>query len=86
MGVYSVAEAKAKLSALIDEALEGSSVIITRHGQPVVEIKGVSEKRRPRRMTQADLDWLEERRKKRKVKGGVSPVEFFLKLRDEDGL
>jgi prevent-host-death family protein len=86
MSVYSVAEAKARLSALIDEALEGGRVVITRHGQPVVEIKGVTEKRQPRRMTQADFDWLAERRKKRKVKGGVSPVEFFLKLRDEDGL
>lgn len=67
MGTYSVAEAKAKLSALIDEALEGGNVVITRHGQPVVEIKGVTEKRQPRRVTQADIQWLEKRRVGKKM-------------------
>lgn len=67
MAVYSVAEAKAKLSALIDEALEGESVVITRHGQPVVEIKGVTEKRQPRRITQADIEWLKQRRVGKKM-------------------
>lgn len=34
----SVYEAKTQLSKWIDEALEGNSVIITRHGEPVVEL------------------------------------------------
>ena len=81
---YSVAEAKAKLSELIDRAEKGEGVVITRHGKPVVEIKAVQPA--PRRVTQADLNWLAERRSKRKVRGGVSPVEFFLRLREKDDL
>jgi len=38
VGRYSVADAKNSLSALIDKALEGEEVIITRHGAPVVRI------------------------------------------------
>lgn len=39
MGVYSVADAKNQLPKLIDKALEGEEVIITRRGKRVVEIK-----------------------------------------------
>lgn len=35
---YSVAEAKNTLPRLIDRALAGEEVVITRHGKPVVEI------------------------------------------------
>lgn len=56
MSTHSVAEAKNRLSDLIDRALKGEGVVITRHGRPVVELKPV---RAPARaMTQADLDWL----------------------------
>lgn len=81
---YSVAEAKAKLSELIDRAEKGEGVVITRHGKPVVELKRVAPA--PKRITQADLDWIAERRKARKVKGGVSIVDFLSKLRDEEDL
>lgn len=84
MSEYSVAEAKAKLSELIDRAEKGEGVTITRHGVPVVELRPVAPT--PRRMTQADLDWLAERRKTRKVKKGVSPVAFFLQLREKGDL
>lgn len=82
MSEYSVAEAKAKLSQLIARAEKGEDVTITRHGKPVVEIKPV--RPAPRRVTQADLDWLAERRKKMTVKG--SPVALMLKWRDEGQL
>lgn len=82
MSTYSVAEAKAKLSALIDEALEGKPVTITRHGHAVVELRATAPA--PRRITQADLDWLAERRKGRKT--GQNAVELIRKARDEDWL
>ena len=39
MAVYSTAQAKDHLSRLIDEALAGEAVTITRHGKPVVELR-----------------------------------------------
>ncbi len=68
MGTHSVADAKNKLSELIDRALQGEHVVITRHGTPVVEMKPVSKPQR--QMTQADLDWLKSRRT-----GRLSPSE-----------
>ena len=42
MTAYSVAEAKNTLPSLIDKALAGEEVIITRRGKPVVEVRPVS--------------------------------------------
>jgi prevent-host-death family protein len=39
MAEYSVAEAKNRLPSLINKALEGEEVIITRHGKPVIELR-----------------------------------------------
>jgi prevent-host-death family protein len=39
MATFSVADAKNKLPSLIDRALEGEEVVITRHGKPVVELR-----------------------------------------------
>jgi prevent-host-death family protein len=39
MSVYSIAQAKDHLSKLIDEALGGEDVTITRHGKPVVDLR-----------------------------------------------
>jgi prevent-host-death family protein len=60
MGTYSVAEAKNQLSKLIDRALEGEGVLITRRGQPVVELKPVRPVAHP--VTEADIEWLRARR------------------------
>jgi prevent-host-death family protein len=62
MGTHSVAEAKNKLPELIDRALKGEGVVITRHGRPVVELKPIPEPVRP--VTPEDLDWLAARRLK----------------------
>lgn len=35
---YSLSEAKARLSELVEEALSGKEVIITRNGKPVVRL------------------------------------------------
>jgi prevent-host-death family protein len=56
MTTYSVADAKDNLSELIDRALKGEGVVITRHGAPVVELKPVSGPAQA--VTQADIDWL----------------------------
>ena len=42
MGKHSVADAKNSLSELIDRALDGEGVVITRHGRPVVELKPIA--------------------------------------------
>jgi len=36
---YSVADAKNGLPSLIDKAMAGEEVVITRHGKPVVELR-----------------------------------------------
>ena len=41
MSTHTVAEAAGHLSELIDRALKGEGVVITRHGEPVVELKPV---------------------------------------------
>ena len=43
MSVHSIAEAKTQLSRLIDRAMGGETIMITRHGHPVAEIKPVAE-------------------------------------------
>ncbi len=60
MANHSVAEAKNRLSELIDRALEGEGVVITRHGRPVVELRPVPQPGRP--LTKVDLEWLRARR------------------------
>jgi len=39
MGAYSIAEAKNQLSKLVDAAIAGEDVVITRHGKPVAELR-----------------------------------------------
>ena len=60
MTTHSIAEAKNQLSKLIDRALRGEPVVITRRGEPVVELKPV--RPAPRPITQADIEWLRARR------------------------
>lgn len=56
MSQHSVAEAKNRLSDLINRSLAGESVVITRHGHPVVELKAVQPA--GRRVTREELDGL----------------------------
>lgn len=59
MAQHSVAEAKNHLSELIERALKGEDVVITRHGTPVVELRPVQV---ARPITEADIAWVEARR------------------------
>lgn len=81
MANYSVAEAKNALSALIDRAIEGEEVVITRHGKPVVTVTPVAPQPRP--ITQADLDWLAERRVGRRMPAEDAGT-LVSRMRDED--
>jgi prevent-host-death family protein len=80
MSTHSVAEARNNLSALIDRAVKGEDVVITRHGQPVVELKPVVKSPRP--VTDADLDWLAERRTRRR-RVTIDAATLIRQLRDE---
>ena len=60
MSTHTVAEAKNQLSKLIDRALRGEGIVITRRGQPVVELKPV--RRVPRPIAEAYIEWLRARR------------------------
>lgn len=60
MGIYSVAEAKDRLPALIAAAERGESVTITRYGRPVAEIRAVEGARPLKRVTPESLDWIRQ--------------------------
>ena len=81
MGIHSVAEAKNRLPELIDRALKGEGIVITRHGKPVVELKAIPEPARP--VSAADLDWLAARRLK--LRGKVKNAgKLVSEMRDEE--
>jgi prevent-host-death family protein len=81
MSRHSVAEARNRLSELIDRALRGEGVVITRHGHPVVELRAVRPPARP--MTAADLDWIAARRVGKR-RPDENAGELLQRLRDED--
>ena len=56
MTTHGIAEAKNQLSKLIDRALGGEPIVITRRGEPVVELKPV--RPAPRPITRSDIEWL----------------------------
>jgi len=85
MSTHSVAEARSQLSKLIDRALKGEGVVITRRGRPVVELKPVPaiEAKPAPRVTEADLEWLRTHLAKlpySKVDAGT----FISQMRDEE--
>jgi len=80
MSTYSVAEAKNKLSALIKRAVAGEDVVITSHGQPIVELKPV--KPAAPTMTEADWEWLEAHRLPR-LDPDKDAVELVREMRNE---
>lgn len=64
MSAYSVADAKSGLPRLIDRALEGEEVIITRHGKPVAELRPLA--KTATALPSKSYDWLQARRADRK--------------------
>jgi prevent-host-death family protein len=81
MRTHSVAKAKNQLSKLIERALNGEGIVITRRGEPVVELKPIRPP--PRRITEADLEWLDRMRAQLpycEIDGGT----FVSQMRDEE--
>lgn len=80
MADYSVADARNKLSELIDRAVNGEAVVITRHGKPMVELKPSTPT--PKRVSKESLEWLD------RVRVGRASEEdagaFVSRMRDED--
>ena len=81
MATYSLAQAKDHLSKLVDEALTGEPVTITRHGKPVVHLTPAQPAGKV--MTQADWDWLAEQRAKLPALEGTTWAELVREMRDE---
>ena len=81
MPSHSIAEAKNRFSELIDLALKGEEVVITRHGQPVVEFRPVQASPGP--VTEEALAWL---RRHRGGPAAATPaaVDLVRQMRDED--
>jgi len=83
MTQYSVAEAKNGLPGLIDKALAGEEVVITRHGKPVVELRQAS-RPTPDVAARAAIDaWLIEGRKAIKPID-ITSVELLNLMYDSD--
>lgn len=80
MTEFSVVQAKNGLSELIDRALAGEAVVVTRHGVPVVELKAV--RSQGRRMTVADLERISAGRPT--ALGGPAAGDLVSQMRDED--
>jgi prevent-host-death family protein len=79
MSQHSVAEAKNHLSDLINRSLAGESVVITRHGQPVVELRPVTSPAKP--VTEEFLAWTEANRVDLGLQ--VDSVTMVREMRDE---
>jgi prevent-host-death family protein len=50
VATVSIYEAKTRLSHLVDRALRGDQVVITRHGRPVARLVPAAQPRKPRRL------------------------------------
>lgn len=94
MPTHSTVEAKNNLSALIDRALAGEEVVITRHGHPVVALRPIAAAQPAtappaadppvgRRITEADLDWLRQRREARGSAPAEDAATTVRRMRDE---
>jgi prevent-host-death family protein len=81
MGIYTIVQAKDQLSKLIDEALEGKPVTITRHGKPVVSL--LPARAEPRPMTKEEWSEFIKRRESR-PRALIDSVAAVREMRDED--
>ncbi len=80
MSEYGVADAKNQLPKLIDRALAGEEVVITRRGKPVVELRPASPKPKP---PIGSHEWLFERTRSR-PRVNISSVELLNLIYEPD--
>ena len=83
MASYSVADAKNRLPTLIDKAMAGEEVVITRHGRPVVELRPA--RQRSVKSPKAMHEWLLARTRARKGVG-ITSVELLDQMYEDDGI
>jgi prevent-host-death family protein len=84
MTSYSVADAKNRLPALIDKAMEGEVVVITRHGKPVAELRPSGQRNaKSSGSSRVMLEWLLARTQARKSVG-ITSVELLDQMYEED--
>jgi prevent-host-death family protein len=85
MSTFSVADAKNTLPRLIDQALEGKEVVITRHGRPVAELRPVGSMRNAPASVEAygTTAWLRARTLARPGVG-ISSVELLNLIYQDD--
>jgi len=80
MSTYSVADAKNGLPKLIDRALAGEEVIISRHGKAVAELRPVTTG--AGRRSSESYAWLQARRKSR-PSVGLTAVDLLNQMYEE---
>ena len=80
MSVYSIAKAKDNLSKLVDEALAGEDVAITRHGKVVAYVRSAVE--RPVRQPPHELVAQIMQRAKSRPSLGENAVDIIRRMRD----
>jgi prevent-host-death family protein len=80
---YSVADAKNQLPKLIDRALAGEEVVITRRGKPVVELRPTADPPSQPKSKKEWHEWLFERTRAR-PKVGLTSVQLLDLLYEED--
>jgi prevent-host-death family protein len=83
MSSYSVAEAKSGLPGLINRAMAGEEVIITRHGKPVAEIRPTAGPSPAPPGAAAFYDWLKARRSTLKEGHAMTSVQLLNLIYDE---
>jgi antitoxin (DNA-binding transcriptional repressor) of toxin-antitoxin stability system len=88
MSTHTVAETKNQLSKLINRALKGEHIVVTRRGQPVIEFKPVPAERKqedapPRWTVEEQLEWLRARRALL-PRSNVDAETFVRQMRDEE--
>lgn len=80
MGAYSIAEAKAHLSALVEQVERGEAVTLTKRGKPVARLVSLTElPPKPK----ADLARLRAFRATQKM-SPISSAVMIRKMRDEE--
>ena len=79
MATYSVSQARDNLSRLIDRALGGGEVVITRRGRIVAELRAPLQ----RPVGNVDHAWLDRQRASRSAIDGPDSVTLLRQLHDE---
>ena len=80
MARYSVATTKNNLSSLIDKALAGEEVVITRHGKPTVSLHVVEQEPKSLRNRQ---EWTAYLKAHRSAEPPLSNVDSVAEMRKE---